>query len=257
MRSAALLCALAVTLLGCSNELRSPDGTSQPAPGSPEIAIDEGSTNQQSSHSTIPRAEGPQLPPVDQAPSDPTFMDYRRDLLATVMRHDAHQLESFLASDIRLGFGPRDHGLEMFRQRWNPSTPASPLWSVLQDVITHGGVFEQTPDGRRRFWAPYWFKTFPPAYDGFQYGVITEGGVPLFNAADPQSKIVATLDHNIVRIVNGTPTATDGKEWIGIGIPDGANGFVRDRYVRQPVGYRAAFEKRNGSWKMVLLVSGD
>jgi hypothetical protein len=37
----------------------------------------------------------------------------------------------------------------------------------------------------------------------------------------------------------------------------GKKGFIKAKYVRSPIDYRAIFEKNNGKWKMGAFISGD
>jgi hypothetical protein len=65
---------------------------------------------------------------------------------------------------------------------------------------------------------------------------------------------VATLSYDIVRIADNYKHPAN---WRKVKTESGKTGWVEERLVRSQIDYRACFEKKNGEWKMILLVAGD
>jgi hypothetical protein len=40
-------------------------------------------------------------------------------------------------------------------------------------------------------------------------------------------------------------------------LADGRSGYIHSRFVRSPVDYRAYFARKDGRWRMVMLLAGD
>lgn len=45
--------------------------------------------------------------------------------------------------------------------------------------------------------------------------------------------------------------------WTPVIAPDGQAGYISSQYVRSPIDYRAFFTKKDGRWRMVMLLAGD
>lgn len=199
--------------------------------------------------------------PVDEAPLDTTFFLLRENLKDAVAKRDIFFVRSIVDEDIKCSFGA-EHGLTGFVQIWGLDTPAkteaSPLWGVLEKLLKQGGVFS---NGGKRFTMPYLFATFPNEYDSFEYGAILGSGVRLRESPNLSSQILKNISYDVVKIIERTPDemVIDGESypWIKVEMLDGLSGFVYGKFVGQPIGFRAIFEKKAGKWKMTVLIAGD
>jgi hypothetical protein len=194
------------------------------------------------------------LCPQDQGPSDPSFAAYRTKLLAAVHARDTAALTALLDPHIRTSFGAGG-GVAGFRKQWQLEHPeASPLWSELEWVLTHGGTFTAGSDGTA-FAAPYVYSTFPDQYDAFESAAVTKGNVGLRDTPAATGKVVAEADYAIVTLLD--PNRDPATPWRKVRTADGVAGWVESSVLRSPIDYRALFNKKDGRWAMTAFVAGD
>ena len=198
-----------------------------------------------------PPVQGRKLQPVDEASQDPSFAAFRAQLLDIVKRRDRDALLPLLDPKIRTNFGGGG-GTKDFIREWKLDSPDSKLWSELETILTHGGAFSRG-EGSPSFWAPYVYSSVPDSVDAFESLIVLGTSVPLYESPSTGSKVIATLDHDILT------RATGGQQegWAKVKTDDGRAGWVEAREVRSPIGYRAGFAKVGGAWKMNALVAGD
>lgn len=192
----------------------------------------------------------PILRPVDDAPKNPAFAAFRDSLRAAVERHDADALLAVVDSNIKIGFG-EDSGLAGFENRWEFRKAGGELWRELGATLALGGTFD---DGGN-FVAPYVFSRWPVAVEAFSHVAITGRGVRVRARPALDAPVLARLSYAILPL----PRVGSGEynDFTTVRLPGGRTGYVADRYVRSPVGYRAFFAPSQGSWKMVLFLAGD
>lgn len=202
------------------------------------------------------------LYPVDEAAEDPSFFDYRMQLLEAIVRRDADALLGRVAEDIRISFGPNG-GRDAFREQWNPSEPESPLWSTMARVVAGGGLFldrEYLAEGvEATFQAPYYFAAFPgERFDAFQHAVVIRDDVVVRAHPDPGAPETARLSFDIVGVAGSSPVGmSSDRRWARVVLADGREGYVAEDAIASPIGYRAVFQKRGGRWSMNAFVAGD
>lgn len=184
------------------------------------------------------------LLPVDEAKRDASLVAFRSDLLAIVRRRDRQALLRHIAPDIRTSFGA-DGGRKDFERQWKLNGKTSPLWAELGNVLLLGGGF-----AGRTFWAPYVFAKWPERYDAFEHFAVITPNEPVRRGG----RIVGHLKYAIVRDLRA-PAPKGYRQVQAVGSP--LKGQVRDAALRSPIGYRAAFEKRNGKWFLSAFVAGD
>lgn len=199
------------------------------------------------------------LLPVDEASRDASFKTFRDRLIRAVRQRDAKYVLSVVDSDVKNGFAGED-GIANFRKQWKPNEAKSPLWNELLFVLTRGGAF-QTEGGNKMFAAPYIYSNFPQNLDAFEYSAITENRAPLYARPSAASRLVANLSYHIVKVdFNGSVKASansDEYSWLKVTTLGGKTGFVREKFVRSSIDYRAGFEKKRGAWKMIYFLAGD
>lgn len=196
--------------------------------------------------------------PIDEASKDASFLAFRTKLVEAVRRRDAQYVLNITDRNIQIGFGG-DNGIEEFKRFWKINRSNSKFWNEFLTVITNGGKFEK--GNAKLFYAPYSFNSFPEDLDSFEYSMIFGSNVNLRERADLKSKTVARLSYNIVKVDFDDSvkdkTNKDKYLWLKVKTLGGKSGFVNADFVRSPLDYRAAFEKRGGKWKMTAFLAGD
>lgn len=186
------------------------------------------------------------LQPVDEASRDPSFLQFRTRLLETVRKKDVAGLKAVVDAKINYSFGDNEPGWAGFKKFHEPELPTSELWPSMTKVLTHGGAWVG-----QAFQAPYVSARWPENLDPYRHGAILGKDVNVRAEPDPNAKPVGTLSYNLVEVVEAAP------EFYKIKLPQGGTGYVSERFIEQPIGYRAYFEKKNGAWKMTTFIAGD
>jgi hypothetical protein len=208
---------------------------------------------------------GLKLLPVDEAPNDPSFLVFRKELITAIERKDLQFVQSILDPGIRNTFGD-DGGVKEFFEIWKPEQPDSPLWTGLKIILSMGGTFEEY-EGKRSFCAPYVFsawerieKNLPDADSAFTHAAIVGENVELRRSPDAAAEVVATLAYDVVKVDYEKSIRERNKEtfaWVKLTTLDGKDGYVLAQHVRSPIDYRACFEKSGDRWRMTALIAGD
>ena len=199
------------------------------------------------------------LYPVDEAPLDTAFFVFRESLKKVIAEKDVFGLLDVVDKDIKVSFGG-ENGLADFVTIWNLDTkqPDSlEIWKALESVLSQGGVFK---NGRKAFYAPYYYATWPSEYEAYDYGVIAGSGVRMRETPSLNSRIVKTVSHNIVTILEEKEPQEIGGEvhpWVKVEGLDGTQGYVYGKFVGYPISFRAGFESKPEGWRMVFFVAGD
>ena len=197
-----------------------------------------------------PAVSGPKLKPVDEATSDPSLVAFRDELLAAVRKRDADAVVALADPKIRTSFGGGGGAADFGRALKQPG-----VWEDFEQLLTQGGSFVGEGSGRS-FWAPYVYSAWPDAHDVFESLAITGENVPLYESADKDARVIATLSHDIVKPAGDL--GRDIGQWHNVKTADGHTGWVEAKFVRSPVGYRAGFLKnKDGKWQINALVAGD
>lgn len=202
--------------------------------------------------------EAEKLYPVDEASRDATLMEFRRELLRAVEARDAAHLESVLSPRVVSSFGGRLGGAEFVR-RWQPQSPDSEVWPVLQKILSLGGGFIRSERGVK-FCAPYVFTSFPDRHDIFGFGAITAREALLKGEPRGSADTVAVLAYDIVKVNDWRSVAgsdDSARSWVKVTTLDGREGYVPASVIRSPTDYHACFTKARREWKITSLVSGD
>src|SRR5690606_6855925 len=204
------------------------------------------------------------LEPVDEGSQDASFAGFRRSLLEALARRDVEALEAAVAPDIRTGFG-EDGGLESFRRQWglDRDPENSLIWEILTDILNLGGIMTGGSDGPRVFTAPYVYALYSGPLDAFGHAVVTGAGVNIRAEPSTEAWILDQASHLVVRVIRSErelPTVElSGRTycWVQVQLPSGEIGYVADRFLWSPAGWRAMFQEGDDGWRMTLLVSGD
>jgi hypothetical protein len=197
------------------------------------------------------------LLPVDEGTTDLSFKAFREHLLAAAKRRDKEFVFSISAPNIKYTFGPGG-GLADFKKYSGFSNPNDPIWGELIDVLTLGGVFEKTKDGKRYFCTPYVFCRDIGKLNGqnispFDYVAILKPNTSIRQNPKTDAPVVEALSYDIVKYDRSYRNPT----WAKITTPTGKSGYVLERDIRSPIDYRAFFAKVNGKWMMTVFIAGD
>jgi len=190
-------------------------------------------------------SQGRTLPPVVNSRDD-SLSKFLAGLRDAVRREDVAYLTSIVSPNIKNGFGG-DDGIAAFRKFWKLEQPHSPVFPLLSKLLGLGVAW----DADRNVWAPYLFVTFPQELDPFEHEVVTGRNVYLRSGPSQAAKPLRTLSYEIVKVEKSE------QDWHRVATLDGVTGYVSERYLHSPVGYRAGFTKEAGQWRMVFLAAGD
>ena len=193
------------------------------------------------------------LKPVDEAAKNPAFFVFRARLLQAVARRDTAHLLSVVDPEIMNGFGGSG-GIAEFKTMWEPEKPESKVWSVLMDVLTLGGKFEE---GGKIFAAPYTGICFPEEPDPFEHVVVVGEKVRLRKSPSADAEVVGSLSWEIVKVPDNDTPQDEETGWIKITAASGKTGYISRDYVRSPLDMRVFFADRGGRWVITTMVSGD
>ncbi|QIF00401.1 SH3 domain-containing protein [Roseimicrobium sp. ORNL1] len=194
------------------------------------------------------------LMPVDEAVKNPSFFLFRAKLQEAVAKKDAAYVLGVIAPDIQTGFDG-ENGSAAFKKKWNLEKPdeASELWPLLARTLAMGGKFDK--DGS--FQAPYTSAAWPEEFDSFEHTAVVGENVRVREKADAQSAVVATLSFEVVALAQSDAPQEERQPWVKVKLPNGREGYIRQEYVSMAIGFRAYFEKKNGSWVMTAFLAGD
>lgn len=198
--------------------------------------------------------------PVDEAAKNPDFLQFRQELLIALEQKNLGFLVKHIDDNIKVSFGGY-HGIEDFIKYWelDQQPQQSKIWKTLKDTLELGGKFEE--NNLNSFIAPYTFLS-RKITDSYSQLIITGTDVRIRKKPSLQGEIIGSLSYDIVTSMfeDNLPSTTINGEtylWVKIKTQTGIEGYVYGKYVRSPIDYRANFQKRGDSWKMIFFVAGD
>lgn len=228
-----------------------------------DAQVDQPSNQQEPPATMDTGTNDPIAPFVDQAAQNPEFQTWRAALLKAVVARNTDKVIRMASPDIKLSFGDAA-GRSQFGQflRGLPPNEAygEDYWQELERVLRLGGRFER-PD---LFTAPYsWSAKLPDSFESvFETYFVIGRHKPVFATPSTSSKILALLSEAIIEV----PPVRTGPDIVGedgrtvfhkIRRIDGSLGYMLKDDLHALVGYRAFFERRNGTWQMTIFIAGD
>ena len=204
------------------------------------------------------------LLPVDDASQDPSFAEFRSQLIKAARNHEAKFVISILDSDIKNG-SDAERGIMQFKNQWQVDQRDSNLWEVLTTILIMGGSF-RINDGAREFCAPYVTSEWPSVVsqlpqnaDPLDYQVIVDKEVAVKSQPNSSATTVSVLSYDVVKLSSTTvttaPNSVNSLNWMKISTLAGQEGYVQDKYVRGASDFHACFRKLGQKWLMTELAA--
>ncbi len=200
-------------------------------------------------------------PFVDEAAQDPEFFAWRAALLAAIADRDALAVSRMSAPDIKLTFGDQAGRAALVQRLTAPSLPIGPeqgeaYWQELEAAVTGGGRF----DDAGTFAAPYfWRADIPAEWNVFETFFIVGAPRPVYGRPTTDAPVLMTLQEVGFEAPShpDVPRVRGVDQFRAVSLKNGGTGFIAVTDLRQLVGYRATFEKRDGVWQMIYFIAGD
>lgn len=193
----------------------------------------------------------PKLVEADEAAKDPSFLAYRKELLAAVRRRDLTALSAALDPQIHYSFGIEKPGREGFYAAWKVKKGDPSLWKEMEEVLVHGGAFGNNGE----FVAPWIYARWPEQYDSLDYVAVLAPKATIYSKPGGKGKVLAVVGHTMLKVGRQDPREHPG--WMEVEAPNKKHGYVKADLTRGGLDFRAVFEKKNGKWKMITFIGGD
>ena len=192
------------------------------------------------------------IPPPGEAPRDAALTTLLSRMRRIVADRDHRSLETLISHDFRVEFdvgqGPR-----VFRNHWLTESHRSPVWKILQRLLSLEGTFYSPT----LYVLPYVYARFPIDLNPLEYVVAVNKEVPLFAKPEPGVEPIGLLQHSIVPLAKPLepPVIIPAEGFIEVNHPALGRCFVATAGVYSPAGHRAFFEKRKGEWRWISLAA--
>jgi hypothetical protein len=181
---------------------------------------------------------------IDDASSNSSFYNFRRNLIEAVNKKDKKFLLSIVVDNVVNTPGVGDSKAN-FIGFWEIDNPNSRIWEELDTILKLGAI----SGNNNSFWAPYLVKYNKVlTYDNL---VIIANNVKLHLDRDEKSKVLKILSFDVVKSLCSTEEGVCDWDWMKVKTNTDEIGFVASNLVRSPFQYRIKFMKLDGSWKIV------
>jgi hypothetical protein len=189
------------------------------------------------------QAPADRLIPQDTTDRAPHFGRFREELERAVDQRDGAFFQR-RAEAARLSYGS-DVDLDA---KFDLSDPNSEFWSITERMLELGGSWQADSE---MVVYPYAYANFPKGIQASNHDVVTGQDVPLLHSADGESFPVGSLSYDIVWVLER------GAEWSRVRTDDGVTGWVENRFLYSPTGYRMGFALVEGRWSLVFWMAGN
>ena len=217
-------------------------------------------------HGQVPRGIPAKLYPVDESHLEPSFAEFKDQLMEAIKRRDREFLRGALADEVSLsptGFSTRERALAAF----DNEDAEVDLWRELRDVLLLGATrltinYPGVPK-RDRFCAPSVTTLMPNRIEMIDMLVITGEEVSIHSEPKSSAPVIDSLSYDVVTIGprgrSILPEEINGETypWNQIVTPLGQVGYVYGKYARRWLDHEACFSKINGKWTLYSLSYGD
>lgn len=258
-----------ILLAGCQAGAPESSNNQNPPDDNPPVSENKEPTNETVNENNPPTEEQDdlveeknfQIKIVDESYKDASLAAFVKDLKKVINEKDQEKLLSMMSDDIFFSFG-HDPGKEGFIQYWslNKNAQDSLIWAEMDKIIKLGGDFR--PEDQTIYVIPYLFVHFPESYDPFTHGAVIGEKVNMREQPNTKSKVISQLSYEVVKMTD-PPTEEkmmiDGiaYHWQPVTTVRGEKGYIVDKYIYSPLGYRISIQKLNEEWKIISFVAGD
>ncbi|TAE48932.1 MAG: SH3 domain-containing protein [Bacteroidetes bacterium] len=210
------------------------------------------------------------MPPRNEMHQDSSLTAFICKLQYAIYKKDTRFLLSVVDKNIKNSFGG-SNGIEEFKSMWELDKPDSEVWFYLSKLISLGGTFGGDAP-YSTFILPYVFSMDLPndTLDPFSVMVVTGEGVNVREKPDKSAKVLGQLSYEVVEVdyEKSYPSFQEEKiahlsyygtkEWYYVTtLNQKLRGYVYWDYIWSPIDYRLFLEKKQGQWKITILVAGD
>ena len=192
------------------------------------------------------------IPPPGVASRDAALTALLNRMRRIVTERDYRSLDGLMSPTFRVEFdvgqGPR-----VFRNHWRTESHQSPLWKILERLLSLEGTFYSPT----LYVLPYLYARFPIDLNPLEYVVAVNQEVPLFAKPEPGAEPIGLLQHSIVPLAKPLepPVIIPAEGFIEVNHPSLGRCFAGAGSVYCAAGHRAFFEKRNGKWRWISLAA--
>lgn len=256
---------------GCQAAAPDPSNTQSSSTDNPPVSENKDKTNENVNENENIPPTGEQDDPVeekndqikmtDESYKDASLAAFVKDLKKVISKKDQEKLLSMVSDDIFFSFG-HDPGKNGFTEYWKLNTNAqdSLIWAEMDKIIKLGGDFR--PEDQTIYVIPYLFIHFPESYDPFTHGAVIGEKVNMREQPNTKSKVISQLSYEVVKITEPPveeKMIIDGASyhWQPVTTVRGEKGYIVDKYIYSPLGYRISIQKVNEEWKIISFVAGD
>lgn len=199
--------------------------------------------------------------PLDESRLDPGFAAFWAHFKDVVSRRAIAGLRDIVAEDIYWSFAlenvPDMHSRDRLLAFWQREDPDG-LWLELQHVIDAGGIFTRGIDGTRHmdsFEFPSSCVRFAVSGNYEAHIIAFREGVKIYAAPMHDSAVLGSVDYAVLRAapVVGQVSAY----WHRVHVSADTFGFVSERDVCRPLGYRGRFALTPQGWRLVTFIVGE
>jgi hypothetical protein len=264
--------AVVVAVIGLGGGLAVTMRSTEPAHSRPDAPIAETSPDSDDALRDFPHRS---LRLRDEVEPGSEFDQFRQRLRQAVQARDAEFVAALIPeSGVSLGFGaPRT------RDELELENPDALLWSILEKAMALGcdrtSADYPAPEATQ-VWVCHninqlFYEQYPPppSAQGVEYELsqVIVVGEDVNVRAQPttSSPIVGILSNEVVTFDRQTweimpaeqrsPDSIDG--WTPVVLLNERSGYVFDRYVYFPLGYRVLFGQVDGQWQILHVPGGD
>ena len=193
---------------------------------------------------------------VDQAQSSRDFFQFRQRLRQAVRDRDARFIRSIVTNHTKLSFGSL-----LTLDDLDIDNPKATIWLGMEKAFSVGCAKASGFTDMPSWVCPHVFQVWPDNLDPFNYVAILGKDVNARSQASANSPVVGMLFNEVVKLAPLQRKAqfnfNNLYNWSQVVLPNGHHGYVLNRYIYSPVGYRGFFEKIGGKWKMTFFLTGD
>jgi hypothetical protein len=191
---------------------------------------------------------------VDKARPGSDFYQFRERLRQAVRERNARFIRSITTPDIRLSFGKNSSTISDI----NLENPNEPIWPKMEKALSTGCYRK---NGRHEAWGcPHVSSVWHEHLEPSDYVAIAGERVNVYSQPSINSPIVDILSNEAVKKDRDSFPRSDLNNpnlWTAIILPNGSRVYIQNRYVYDPIGYRAFFHKGKGGWMMNAFIAGD